>query len=148
MYKIKKEFTVETGHILNKSYMPECQRFHGHSAKIVVSIMSPRLNQDGMVIDFKLLKELFQPIYDKLDHHFLISEESLREYFPLYTPDDNAGLTIVPFNPTAENIAKWIYDSLKESMKVRFGDDDFIVLESLQYWETDGCCAEYNPRPW
>ena len=147
MYKIKKTFCAETGHILDKSYMPECQRFHGHSAKIIVSIMSPRLNQDGMVIDFKLLKELFQPIYEKLDHHFLISEKSLNEYFPLYTPDIDAGLSIVPFNPTAENIAKWIFDSLKETMRTRFSED-FIILESIQYWETDGCCAEYNPKPW
>ena len=143
MYTLKKEFVVETAHILDDSYMQECQRFHGHSAKIVVSICSLGLNNAGMVMDFKLLKELFMPLYKTLDHHCLISEERIK-----IMKTDMPGFQVVPFNPTAENIAAWLYNSFQKALNdyraKHPGELGNFYLNYIEYWETEHACVRYD----
>lgn len=145
MYTLKKEFVVETAHILDNSYMEECQRFHGHSAKIVVAIASIGLNEAGMVMDFKMLKELFMPLYRTLDHHCLVSENRMKQL-----KLDFPGLQVVPFNPTAENIAKWLFDSFSDAItkarvEHKIGGGNFY-LDYVEYWETSTACVRYDPN--
>ena len=154
MYTLKKSFKVETGHVLDTSYMGECQRFHGHSAKIVVSVCALGLNEDGMVMDFKLLKELFKPLYDKLDHRFLISERKAKRLLYPCEGDIGAlcadfGIEVVSFNPTAENIAKWLYDSFNQSIRdyQNTNPGKFSgYLNYIEYWETENACVRYDPN--
>ena len=58
MYKIRKLFKFEMAHVLTTAYTKECCNLHGHSYRMEVFITSGALNEDGMVIDFKKLKEL------------------------------------------------------------------------------------------
>ena len=94
MYIIEKTFEISAAHKLNLSYKSMCNELHGHNWKITVHCASEKLNSDGMVFDFKIIKDL---VSKRLDHAYL---------------NDNLGQYI---NPTAENLAKYICDYLGET---------------------------------
>jgi len=89
MYYVSKRMEIAGAHCLKLSYESKCQNIHGHNWIITVKCKSKELNADGMVVDFTNIKKM---IHDKLDHKFLNE--------------------VLPFNPTAENIAKWIVDTV------------------------------------
>ena len=82
MYYIEKTLEISACHRLKLSYESKCQNLHGHNWIITVYCKSRELNSDGMVVDFTHIKQLVQ---ERLDH------ANLNE--------------VLPFNPTAENIA-------------------------------------------
>ncbi|MCE3003847.1 MAG: 6-carboxytetrahydropterin synthase QueD [Xanthomonadaceae bacterium] len=92
---IHKVFQVEAAHRLpNVPPGHKCARLHGHSFRIEVHVdgaLDPTL---GWVMDFADIKTAFQPIFDRLDHHYLNDVEGLE-------------------NPTSERLAVWIWDRLK-----------------------------------
>ena len=89
MYYISKRLEIAGAHNLKLSYESKCQNLHGHNWIVMVYCKSETLNEDGMVIDFKHIKN---KIMDKLDHQYLNE--------------------VVDFNPTAENMAKWICEEI------------------------------------
>lgn len=91
MYYISKRLEIAGAHQLKLDYESKCQNLHGHNWIVVVYCKSEELNNNGMIIDFKHIKN---KIADKLDHKYIND--------------------IVTFNPTAENIAKWICDEIGE----------------------------------
>lgn len=95
MYYATKRMEISACHRLNLSYPSPCQNVHGHNWIITVHCKSEKLNADGMVCDFKHIKE---KIHSVLDHKNLNS--------------------VLDFNPTAENIAKWCYDQIPEAYRV------------------------------
>ena len=94
MYYVSKRMEIAASHKLNLSYESPCQNLHGHNWIITVYCKAKELNQDGMIVDFKHIK---QKIHDQLDHHYIND--------------------ILPFNPTAENMAKWITQQIPECYK-------------------------------
>lgn len=89
MYYVKKTLEISAAHSLKLSYASKCENLHGHNWIITVHCKSETLNQDGMVLDFTDIKKI---VSDIMDH------KNLNNVFK--------------FNPTAENIAKWLVDSL------------------------------------
>jgi 6-pyruvoyltetrahydropterin/6-carboxytetrahydropterin synthase len=96
MFKIKKTLEVSASHHLWLDYDSPCSRTHGHNWHITIYCKSEELNNNGMVIDFKIIKE---HVHGKMDH------KDLNEVFE--------------FNPTAENIAKWIVDTVPFCYKAK-----------------------------
>ena len=101
MYTVIKRMEISAAHHLKLSYASKCEYPHGHNWMITVYCRSKELNADGMVVDFSQIK---QAIKEKLAH------QDLNE--------------ILPFNPTAENIAKWICDQLPTCYKVEVQESE------------------------
>ncbi|MDE7388040.1 MAG: 6-carboxytetrahydropterin synthase [Muribaculaceae bacterium] len=95
MYTVTKRLEISACHRLELDYASKCTNMHGHNWIITVHCRAMELNANGMVEDFTVIKEM---ITSKLDH-----------------ADLNA---VLPFNPTAENIARWICDSIPTCFRV------------------------------
>ena len=107
-------FTFEAAHRL--PHVPEghkCGRLHGHSFRVSVHVSGPVDERLGWVVDFAEIKQTCGPIIDRLDHEYLNEIEGLE-------------------NPTSENIARWIWQNLK---------DELPILSRLEVAETctSGC---------
>jgi 6-pyruvoyltetrahydropterin/6-carboxytetrahydropterin synthase len=118
------ELTIETGfasaHQL-RGYKGKCEKLHGHNWKVQVSVTAERLNEIDLVIDFHDLKRIANEIISPLDHSFL------NDIFPFTEK-----------NPSSENIAKWIYESLKKKIS-----DENIHVSAVTVWESDNASASY-----
>jgi 6-pyruvoyltetrahydropterin/6-carboxytetrahydropterin synthase len=93
-----REFTFEAAHRLPR--VPDghkCGRLHGHSFRVEIHVGGPVDPSSGMVIDFAEIKCAFQPLHDRLDHHYLNEIDGL-------------------FNPTSETLARWIWEHLAASL--------------------------------
>ena len=95
MFIVKKRMEIAGAHRLNLNYESKCANLHGHNWIVTVWCKSQTLDANGMVMDFTNIKRKVQ---DKLDHKFLND--------------------VVPFNPTAENIAKWVYNQIPNCYRV------------------------------
>lgn len=93
MYYVSKKMEIAGAHQLKLPYNSPCQNLHGHNWFVTIYCKSPQLTEYGMVVDFTKVK---QAIHDKLDHK--------------YINDVLPGAA----NPTAENIAKWVCDTVDE----------------------------------
>ncbi len=96
--QIYKEFVFEAAHRLpNVPDGHKCARLHGHSWKGVIYVEGDVNPQSGWIMDYAEIKEVFAPIYEQLDHHYLNEIEGLE-------------------NPTSEVLAKWIWERLKPDL--------------------------------
>ncbi len=111
MYYIEKSFEISASHSLKLSYESKCERLHGHNWRITVCCKANELNCDGMVVDFTLVKE---KVMSRLDH------ANLNE--------------VLPFNPTAENIARWIAGQIPHCYRVSVQESEGNVA----VYEDDG----------
>jgi len=123
------EVTIETGfsgaHKL-RGYEGKCGNLHGHNWKVVVTAASERLDDVGMALDFASLKEETRAVLSQVDHTYL------NEIFPF-----------TELNPTAENIAKWLWEMLSKRL-----DTDHLMVVSVAVWESESACATYSPEQW
>jgi 6-pyruvoyltetrahydropterin/6-carboxytetrahydropterin synthase len=133
MFRVSREIDFCYGHRL-LNYEGKCRYLHGHNGRAIISIESETLDPRGMVLDFSDIKRVVSGwIDDNLDHAMLLHKSDpmvgvLREFGePLYLLDEN---------PTAENIAKLIYDFT--------ASQGFPIVE-CQLWETPHCFATYRP---
>lgn len=112
-----------------------CAHLHGHNYVALVTFDAKELDQQGMVVDFGVVKTLVSEIIgQELDHRFLVYQmdprtESLQRIDPK--------VRAVPFNPTAENIAAY----LKKLILSKW-DNQLVSVAKIQLWETSNCYAE------
>lgn len=117
---VRKEFSA--AHHL-RDYRGKCEALHGHNWKVEAFVAAAKLNKTGIVADFRDIKGFLGEVLEELDHTYL-NELS---YFKKY-------------NPTSENIAKYIFNKLKSqvlNLKVK--------LLKVTVWESDNAHASYTP---
>ena len=144
--KIGKVIQWDMGHrVLN--HRSVCKGLHGHryKAEICVEgelISEPGISEEGMVIDFADIKKISQKfIQEELDHAFMVwdKDSELLEYF---RKSDGHKPVIVPFSPTAENVAAYIFHKLKDKFTDIFKTG--LHLHSVKLWETPSSYALYE----
>lgn len=135
MYLINKEIEFDAGHRV-PLHESKCHNPHGHRYRVVARIVGELITEgpeSGMVRDFSIIKKLLtERVHDKYDHGFIVHEQD-NELIDLF---DAMGwkTVIVPFYPTAECLAKEIYDDLVLELP---------GLYNVEVWETPTSCATY-----
>jgi 6-pyruvoyltetrahydropterin/6-carboxytetrahydropterin synthase len=120
VYELMIETKFSGAHQL-RGYKGKCENLHGHNWKVQVHVSAEILNDIDVAIDFHDLKRYTEEVVEQLDHGFL------NEVFPF-----------TEINPSSENIAKWIFDSLKK----KIGNDN-VEVSAVTVWESDTASATY-----
>ncbi len=123
MYEVSVEETFAAGHAL-RGYKGKCENVHGHNYKVRVTLAGPQVDSIGLLYDFVHLKQMIQSVIRALDHHFLND----------FAPFDK-------LNPSAENIARHIYDEASRQLPAANG----VSIAHVTVWETDTASATYRP---
>jgi len=134
MFQVAREIHFCYGHRL-LHYEGKCRHLHGHNGKAVITLRSSGLNKQGMVLDFSEIKRTLAAWIDQnLDHRMILHRDdpAVPALLQLGEP-----LVLVDFNPTAENLARMIYDQAR-SMG--------LPVVSVRLWETPSCYARYCPE--
>lgn len=132
MYRVTREMSFCYGHRL-LNYDGKCRHLHGHNGRLVVTLEAPELDARGMLVDFSDIKRTLQRWVDEtLDHNLLLCEGD-----PILPTLQERGerVYVMPCNPTAENIARLIFERGRE-----FG----LPIVEVKLWETENCHATYS----
>jgi 6-pyruvoyltetrahydropterin/6-carboxytetrahydropterin synthase len=121
MYEVKIITHFSASHHL-RDYEGPCEQVHGHNWKVEVVYESQKLDNIGMVIDFKLLRSKVNGVLDQLDH----TDLNAHEYFQ-------------KFNPSSETIASFVFLHLAKDPDL----NEKARLKRVDVWETDTSCAGY-----
>jgi 6-pyruvoyltetrahydropterin/6-carboxytetrahydropterin synthase len=95
---------------------------HGHNWKVELEAVSTQLDDVGMGVDFKIMKNAANEVGDQLDHRYLNDLEPFKE-----------------INPTAENIAAYMYKEISARI-----NSDTVKVTALTIWETERACVRYS----
>lgn len=121
MYKLMIETSFASAHQL-RGYKGKCENLHGHNWKVQAYVTAEKLNEIDIAIDFHDLKRITNEIVAQLDHKFL------NDVFPFTEK-----------NPSSENIARWIFDSLKNKL----ASCENIKVSAVTVWESETASATY-----
>ena len=124
MFEVSVDETFSSGHAL-RGYKGKCENVHGHNYKVRVTLAGPELDSIGLLYDFVHLKQAIQGVIRTLDHRFL------NDFAPFDT-----------VNPSAENIARHIFEEISKQMKTVANGAE---ISQVTVWETDVTSATYRP---
>lgn len=127
MFEIAIKRRIAAAHSL-RGYVGQCAILHGHTWIVEAKVAGKHLDACGMLVDFKILKELIDGVISELDHTYL----NKHEYF---SGEDRS-------NPTAENLAVYIYGKVKDEMSKIVPN---VLLKEIKVWEspdTSACFRE------
>ena len=120
-YRLKVLTEFASAHTL-RDYHGDCSRMHGHNWKVELEVTTYVLNEAGMGIDFKEMKNAAREVGNELDHRYLNDLEPFTK-----------------INPTAENIAAYMYREISSRL-----NNETIRVCALTLWETDRACVRYS----
>jgi len=121
MFEVTIEETFAAGHAL-RNYKGKCENVHGHNYRCQVTLAGNELDEIGLLVDFVELKRVVHAVLDRMDHQWL-------NEFPPFNK----------LNPSAENMAKYIYDEVSSGL----GTANARV-SAVRLWETDTASATYR----
>jgi 6-pyruvoyltetrahydropterin/6-carboxytetrahydropterin synthase len=124
MYEVSVDETFAAAHNL-RNYKGKCEDLHGHNYKVRVTLSGPELDATGLLYDFVHLKQVIQGVIRSLDHKYL---NELKPFDVL--------------NPSAENIARHIYEQTAQQMRAT---PNGATVSSITVWESDLTAATYKP---
>jgi 6-pyruvoyltetrahydropterin/6-carboxytetrahydropterin synthase len=119
LLKVVTEFA--SAHTL-RDYPGACSRMHGHNWKVELEAEATELDEVGMGIDFKRMKDAANAVGERLDHRYLNDLEPFTDV-----------------NPTAENIAAFMYRETAALL-----NNDTIRVKAVTLWETERACVRYS----
>ena len=144
--KIGKVIQWDMGHrVLN--HRSVCKGLHGHRYKAEICVEGDLVekkdaSEEGMVIDFADIKKTAQKfIQEELDHAFMVWEKDI-ELLEFFKNSKGHKPVIVPFTPTAENVAAYIFNALKDKFTDIFKTG--LHLQSVKLWETPSSYALFE----
>ena len=144
--KIGKVIQWDMGHrVLN--HRSVCKGLHGHRYKAEICVEGKLIeekgaSEEGMVIDFADIKKVAQKfIQEELDHAFMVWDRD-HELLEFFKSSQGHKPVIVPFTPTAENVAAYIFKELKNKFTDVFKTG--LKLQSVKLWETPSSYALYD----
>jgi 6-pyruvoyltetrahydropterin/6-carboxytetrahydropterin synthase len=143
MINVTKEFEWDMAHRL-ENYDGQCNNVHGHRYRMLVTFARNDEDvKDGMVLDFKELKSIVKPVIDVLDHSFVynINDKDSKKIASFMFKTINQKLFHFEFRTTAENMAKWFYQELNQSLKAAKKD---YKCTKIVLFETPTCFAKYK----
>lgn len=120
MYIASIRTTFSAAHYI-KGYEGNCAQQHGHNYRVEVHVASPTVNDTGLSVDFRKLKHMAVEVVAELDHHMLND-------LPFFAEN----------NPTAENIARYIFEQIEPKLP------EHLSLHCIRIWETDDYVVEYR----
>jgi 6-pyruvoyltetrahydropterin/6-carboxytetrahydropterin synthase len=124
MYEVSVDETFAAAHNL-RNYRGKCENLHGHNYKVRITLAGQELDSTGLLYDFVQLKKAIQEVIRSLDHTYL----NERPPFDV-------------LNPSAENIARYIYnETAKQLPRAANG----AGIASVTVWESDVTAATYKP---
>jgi len=121
MYELKIVSQFAAAHQL-REYEGGCEKLHGHNWKIEVTVTGNKLEENGLLVDFRVIKDATKRVLDSLDHKFLNELEPFKKS-----------------NPSSENIACYIFKSLSRELNC-----DTVKVTKVTAWESDSACASYT----
>ena len=132
MFYVIREIHFSYGHRL-LHHPGKCARLHGHNGRVEIEISSSMLNAQKMVMDFYEIRNILGAwINETLDHQMILGKDD-----PLVEVLQNAGepVVVIPENPTAEILAKWIFEE---------GRKKGLPISRVTLWETPSSAASYR----
>lgn len=123
MYEVTVEAGFSSGHYL-RNYQGKCENPHGHNYKVRLTLRGGSLDETGLLLDFKLLKQVMRPVIERIDHQML---------------NDLAPFT--ELNPSAENLARYFFDETSRQLFDMTAGR--VMVKDSTIWETDVTSATY-----
>jgi 6-pyruvoyltetrahydropterin/6-carboxytetrahydropterin synthase len=123
MFEVTVEAGFSSGHYL-RNYRGKCENPHGHNYRVLVTLAGAELDEAGLLLDFKLLKNLLKPVVEYLDHRMINELEPFNE-----------------LNPSAENLARYFYQ--KTSIELQALTAGRVRVKDCTLFETDTSFARY-----
>ena len=121
MYEVTIIKSFSAAHLLSE-IGGKCEELHGHNFKVEVTVGSPELNSEGILIDFRLLKKWLKDILDQMDHQHLND-------LPFFKSK----------NPSSENIACFLYREMQSKVA-----DSGIKMLRVKVWESETAAVTYR----
>ena len=138
----------DSGHRV-PNHESKCRHPHGHRYRVNVIVHGPVINDqaradDGMVVDFGVVKQvLMAKVHDVLDHAFIVDQRDTLMLQALAIPAtlglDPWRVVVVPFAPTAENLAAWVFAEIEPTLR-----SCRLTLEAVEVYETPTSKATVN----
>ena len=120
-YQLKVVTEFASAHTL-REYPGACSRMHGHNWKVETEAVANQLDDIGMAVDFKVLKQAANEVGDRMDHYYLNDLAPFKET-----------------NPTAENIAAYMFREISARI-----NNERIKVTAVTLWETERACVRYS----
>jgi 6-pyruvoyltetrahydropterin/6-carboxytetrahydropterin synthase len=124
MFEVTVEAGFSSGHYL-RNYRGKCENPHGHNYKVFITLVGEELDATGLLLDFKLLKQVMRPTVEYLDHRMI------NELEPFVTE----------INPSAENLARYFYQETSAQVHEMTGGR--VRVKDCTLHETDTSFARY-----
>jgi 6-pyruvoyltetrahydropterin/6-carboxytetrahydropterin synthase len=121
MYEVTIKKSFSAAHLL-KEIGGKCEELHGHNFLVEISVEAESLNEEGLLIDFRVVKRWTDEVLEQLDHKYL----NELDYFKNR-------------NPSSEQIARFLYDRISEkAIQAK------VALSKVTVWESENSCVTYS----